>query len=172
MGEYCYIIPSNIKYLHNDTRIGNNEYLNMRGKRIVINLDCNDKINLSIVKQISKMDIVVLPINPEKTILYRPQTKLLTTCNKLPKPNINDYKTMSRFTVIPFETEFVNNPKSQNQIKMNENISETFQQNKKALMWLLINKYYPIYIKEGLKEPSKVDICSGNYREKCLNMEF
>jgi len=98
--------------------------------------------------------------------MYKPQFKLLLTCNKLPHIPSHDGGTWRRLRVSPWETEFVdfvpNNPK---QFPKDRDLCDKLKGWGPSFMYKLLNDYYQIYNKQGLKEPTKVTQYTDKYKK-------
>jgi phage/plasmid-associated DNA primase len=69
----------------------------------------------------------------------------------LPEFNsINDNAVWRRVCVIDFNQKFVDIPKTKNEHKIDNHLPIKLQKLKGAFMWLLLNKYLPIYQEYGL----------------------
>lgn len=108
---------------------------------------------------------------------FTPQFKLGLCCNKLPTIPSDDGGTWRRIRVTPFKSKFVAKDKVDESIhhylrdtSLDEEKLSTWSQ---TFMWMLINEYYPKYIKEGLCEPDEVREYTEKYqRDSDSILEF
>lgn len=96
---------------------------------------------------------------------YKPQFKLILICNKLPNIPSNDGGTWRRLRVLPFESAFVDTPIEKNEFKKDGELTEKMKSWGSPFSWLLLNKYYPTYVKTGLSEPPKVTQYTNQYKK-------
>lgn len=101
--------------------------------------------------------------------MLEPQFKILATCNKLPHIPTTDGGTWRRLRVTPFESEFIDHDKEitnpKRQFYKDYNINTKIKRLAPAFMWYLLKVFYPLYLKEGLREPKKVTQYTDKYRE-------
>lgn len=116
-------------------------------KRIIM-LDENTKIDMSRCIQLTSNDICVRKLYQEQVIIS-PKFKLFTLCNFIPKMNASQIR---RIRIIPFMQHFNNIA----------NYSQKYDMWKQAFMWLLIKKYYPMYISEGLVPSDEMNTLIAN----------
>jgi P4 family phage/plasmid primase-like protien len=184
LGEYFGVVP--ITLLTRKRGGSSNatpELADKAGKRFIVvqEPEHNDVIFVGQMKEYTGRDMILarpLYCNP---FYYIPQYKIALTCNNLPTIPSTDEGTWRRLRVSPFESEFVDsNPnESKRRFLKDEELQEEFKEWSKALMWLVITKYYPIY-KTGIngkqykiKEPAKVTQFTNSYKkESDLYMEF
>jgi P4 family phage/plasmid primase-like protien len=119
----------------------------------------DENIFSSMLKQLSGEDDVSVRQLYEKCFDYTPQFMMNIICNDLPRIVSVDGGTWRRPRVIPWESEFV---------EKESDVTEDYQFVKdlsvvsrmddwvQPFMWLLITKYFPDYLKNGLREPKEV----------------
>lgn len=140
---------------------------NKRGKRFLAlqEPDHDDVIYVGLMKELSGSDFISARALYGEPFTYKPQFKLVLTCNKLPSIPSDDGGTWRRLRVSPWESEFVDNPKLPNQYAKDPKLDEKIKEWKQGFLWLLVNVYYPLYCDEGLKEPKKVTQFTDNYKK-------
>lgn len=162
------------------------ELADKRGVRFVVfqEPEAGDKINISKMKEMSGEDYVHARPLFKKPFKFKPQFKMLLTCNDLPEIPATDHGTWRRIRVSPFESEFVDinkkgnhsrtgEPLDENQFPKDYKLDEKLEKWKQAFMWLLLNVYYKKYKKDGLKEPKKVTQKTEDYeKESDLILEY
>lgn len=135
----------------------------------------DDKINIGFMKELTGQDkIMARPLYGDP-FYYIPQFKTLLACNKLPTIPSDDGGTWRRIRVIDFGQEFVTNPTKPNQQKIDATLRDKLKDWNKALIWLLINKYYLIYSEKGLAEiePERVKVSTNKYKQDSnIYMEY
>jgi len=159
-GDYYATIQSNLLTKERPTAgTPQPELINLRKKRIVIasEVENEQKLNSGFIKSITGKDKFngrLLYSNAE--ISYRFYFKLILLCND--KPSIDkpdDLAFWDRCRCVDFPITFCDNPKKENEKKIDRKID------KKIITWkndfmLLLLKYYKIYKKIGLIATNKV----------------
>lgn len=167
-GEYCEVVPIT---LLTQKRKGSSqaspEVAKLRGKRFVVfqEPENTDEIQVGYMKELTGGDWIYARPLFKDPIRFKPQFKLLLTCNKLPYIPSTDGGTWRRLRVSPWESEFVDDPKKPNQFKKDYDLTEKLNTWKKAFLWYLLKVWYPRFKKEGLKEPAKVTQFTNNYKK-------
>ena len=96
---------------------------------------------------------------------FKPQFKMVMVCNELPEIFGKDNGTWRRIRVVPFIATFVDGePRREYEFTKDKKLGERIGNWKQPFMWLLLRKYYPRYIKEGLNEPKEVQTQTKKYR--------
>jgi len=168
-GDYCGVIPVTLLTKKRcSSGQATPELAGMKGKRFIVfqEPENNDEIQIGFMKELTGGDWIYARSLFREPIRYKPQFKLLLTCNKLPYIPSSDGGTWRRIRVSPWETEFVDNPETINQFKKDYELLDKLELWKSAFIWYLLNKYYPIYKKNGLKEPAKVTQFTNNYKKQ------
>jgi phage/plasmid-associated DNA primase len=135
----------------------------------------DDKINIGCMKELTGQDKIMARPLYREPFYYVPQFKLLLACNKLPSIPSDDGGTWRRIRVIDFSQKFVDKPTLPNEQKKDPELRGKLKSWNQALIWLLINKYYPIYRDKGLDsiEPERVKISTDKYKKDSnIYMEF
>jgi len=123
-----------------------------------------DKINVGLMKELTGNDKITARPLFKDPIEFKPQFKLVLCCNKLPVIPSTDGGTWRRLRVVNFGSKFVDNPKKDNEFKIDPYLSKNFKKWQVSLMSLLIDRYKTYKIK-GLKEPQEVLKDSLKYKE-------
>lgn len=110
---------------------------------------------------------------------YRPQFKLVLLCNDLPYIEDTTDGTWRRIRVLPWKSKFYPydhpdyDPNNPSHFVTDGDLIEKMVEWRQPLMWLLIHKYWPQYIKYGLQEPDEVKKYTNNYKQNSdVYMEF
>lgn len=159
------------------------ELADKAGKRFIVvqEPEHNDVVFVGQMKEYTGKDTILARPLYNNPFYYIPQFKIVLTCNVLPTIPSTDEGTWRRLRVTPFESEFVDsNPnESKRRFLKDEELQEEFKDWSKALMWLIITKYYPLYTKGingkryKIQEPAKVTQFTNNYKKDSdLYMEF
>lgn len=175
-GDYCGVLPVTLLTgKRTSSGQATPELALMRGKRFVVfqEPENNDEIKVGFMKELTGGDWIYARPLFKDPIRFKPQFKLLLTCNKLPHIPSTDGGTWRRLRVSPFESEFVDEPKLAHQFKKDYDLLEKLESWSKAFLWFLLKAYYPIYRKDGLTEPNKVTQFTNKYKKQSdLFFEF
>ena len=134
-----------------------------------------DVINEGIMKEITGGDkIEARPLYSEP-IEFKPQFKLLLTCNDLPEMPGDDEGTWRRVRAVEFPSKFTKypNPKNKYEFEIDTELAEKFPDWAEPFMSLLLNYHKEVYSTKGLHEPEEVLKVTNNYkRANDINIEF
>ena len=172
-GDYCTKLPiSLLTRSRGSSSAASPEIAKTLGKRFCVMQEPeeNDRINVGLMKEITGGDKIEARGLYQEPVIFKPQFKLLLTCNELPKIPSNDGGTWRRLRVLPFLSEFVDEPIKENQFKKDPHLSEKLKQDEyvEAFMSILLH-YYKMYQEHGLHEPSEVLKYTSEYR-KCSDL--
>lgn len=170
-GDYCTKLPvSLITKSRGSSSAASPEIAKTLGKRFCVlqEPEAQDKINVGLMKEITGGDKIEARGLYKDPVIFKPQFKLLLTCNELPNIPSNDGGTWRRLRVLPFKSEFVDNPTKPNQFLKDPYLCEKLVEYGEAFMSILIH-YYKKYSKYGLKEPNEVMKYTKEYR-KCSDL--
>jgi len=183
LGDYFGVLP--VTFLTRKKMSSSNatpELADKFGKRMLViqEPEHNDVVYVGQMKEISGKDTIQARPLYGDPFEYVPQFALVLTCNVLPHIPSSDRGTWRRLRVTPYESEFVeSNPQGLKQFLIDEELSEEFEHWAQPLMWLVLNRYYPIYEKgvDGKKfriaEPAKVKQFTNAYKmDSDIYMEF
>lgn len=186
-GDYCGVLPTTVlTRRRGSSSAATPEMAEMKGKRFVVfqEPEGDDKIHVGFMKELTGSDYIYARPLFRDPIRFKPQFKLLLTCNKLPFIPSTDGGTWRRLRVAPWESEFVDidddgkcngEPLKDNQFPKDYSLGEKLEQWKGAFLWYLINKYYKIYKKndQKIKEPEKVLLFTKKYKKASdIYLEF
>lgn len=151
------------------------ELAKTKGKRFCVfqEPEEGDKIYVGYMKEItSNNDKISARGLFKEPVEFFPQFKLLLTCNNLPDIPATDGGTWRRLRVVPFDMNFVDNPKLPNERKINRKIKDELPNWRLALMSILIKRFNN-YKNNGLKEPIKVTQFTSEYqKDSDVYLEF
>ena len=158
------------------------ELADKRGKRF-LNMDEpeeSDTVYVSKMKELTAgNDKIYARALYGDPFTYKPQFKLILTCNELPHIPSDDGGTWRRIRVLPWKQKYFE--KSDKEYNKNDpthhfkdnTLGERMIKWGPGFAWLILNKWYPRYIKEGLKEPAEVTKFTEAYKkESDVYMEF
>jgi P4 family phage/plasmid primase-like protien len=173
LGDYFGVVPVTLLTRKRGQSSGPTpELADKFGKRFLIiqEPEHNDVVFVGQMKEYTGKDMIMARPMYGDPFYYVPQFTMVLTCNNLPYIPATDNGTWRRLRVTPFESEFVDKPKKPNQFMKDEELQEDFPNWRQPLMWLIINKFYPIYAEgiDGKKykifEPEKVTQFTNNYK--------
>jgi len=124
----------------------------LKNKRLVIGSEPDQqfKLNSTLIKSLSGNDDITgrkLYGHQEK---FHPYFKMILLCNDIPEIDMSDKAIWMRCRCLSFPTSFVSNPTESHEKLIDENLSSKLVTWKLAFFHLL-NKYFMIYLSEGLK---------------------
>lgn len=175
LGTYCCKLP--ITVLTQKRPASNSaapEMLRTKGRRFVClqEPDDNEKIMVGCMKELTGGDKIQARGLYKEPVEFKPQFKMLLTCNHLPSVPSDDGGTWRRIRLVEFLSKFVENPSLENEYPIDSELAEKMKDWSEAFANILI-KYYKIYkfgdpdnnIEAGLHEPKEVMVCTEKYRK-------
>ena len=167
-GDYCCKLP--ITLLTQKRAASNSatpELARTKGKRFAClqEPDENERINVGIMKEMSGGDKIQGRALYKEPIEFKPQFKMVLTCNKLPDVPPDDGGTWRRLRVVEFESEFVEDPDPDkpNQFPIDYELSSKLKLWAPTFMSILIH-YYKDYKENGCQDPEQVKRRTAEYR--------
>lgn len=176
LGSYCSKLP--ITVLTQKRPASNSaapEMLRTKGRRFVClqEPDDNEKIMVGCMKELTGGDKIQARGLYKEPVEFKPQFKMLLTCNHLPTVPSDDGGTWRRIRLVEFESKFVENPVNNNEFPIDTELTEKMKEWDEAFAFILI-KYYKMYKlgdpENGIKpcylyEPRDVLKCTEKYRK-------
>ena len=168
-GDYCCKLP--ITLLTQKRAASNaatSELARTKGKRFACLQEPSEdeKLNVGLMKELTGGDKIQARLIYKEPIEFKPQFKMILTCNTLPNVPSDDGGTWRRIRVVEFTSKFCDNPDPQKpcEFKADYELSEKFPVWKEHFMSLLIT-YYKKYIQYGIIEPDEVLECTKEYQK-------
>jgi len=176
-GDYCCKFP--ITLLTMKRAVSNAptpEIARSKGRRFAVLQEPSEdeKMNVGLMKELTGGDKIIARQLHKDPIEFKPQFKMVLTCNHLPNVPSDDGGTWRRIRVVEFTSRFCEepDPAKPNEFKMDKDLGEKFEIWKEHYMSLLI-EYYKRYLVEGCKEPDEVLKCTRDYqRSNDIMMDF
>jgi P4 family phage/plasmid primase-like protien len=142
------------------------ELANTKGQRFCVfqEPEQNDKIRVGLMKELTGGDSITARKLYHEPITFKPQFKLLLTCNKLPEIPAADGGTWRRLRVVEFKSKFVANPVNKYEFQRDEYLSTKFLKWKSAFMSILLEEFKD-YKENGLNEPEEVIKFTKKYQQ-------
>ena len=168
-GEYCCKLP--ITLLTQKRAASNaatSELARTKGKRFACLQEPSEdeKLNVGLMKELTGGDKIMARSLYKEPIEFKPQTKMILTCNTLPNVPSDDGGTWRRIRVVEFTSKFCENPDplKETEFLADFELSEKFAVWKEPFMSLLI-EYHKKYIETGITEPDEVLQCTKEYQK-------
>ena len=177
MGDYAGIFPvSLLTQKRSACGVASPEMAKAKGKRFMTFSEAEegDQIRVGLMKELTGGDLITARPLFKEPIEFKPQFKLLLTCNKLPHIPSSDGGTWRRLRVVPFKSKFTSkpDPTKKNEFKIDPNLNKSFIIWKESLMSLLIHKFSD-YKRYGITEPAEVLRYTTKYQEDTdINLQF
>ena len=182
LGDYGCTLPiSLITQKRKSSGEANPEVARTMGRRFAVlqEPDVHSKINVGLMKEMSGGDVMMARELYSAPVEFKPQFKMVLTCNQMPELPYEDEGTWRRVRAIQFKAKFLPENEYDDYIaniseeerkyvfKADGDLSEKFDSEKSdwpsALMWILI-QYYQKWTHEGLKEPESVIAFTQEYK--------
>jgi P4 family phage/plasmid primase-like protien len=139
-----------------------------KGRRIAYleETEENSRINASFMKEFTGGGTMIARDLFKKPVEFNVMCKLFLLCNKPPEMSSNDGGSLRRIVAFEFPSHFTEKPDPTNKDHkpIDRSISQKFPKWKEMFMAMLIDVYYPKYMKEGLKIPVNVQKFTEGYQ--------
>lgn len=170
-GTYATVLP--ISLLTNK-RVASNaaspELARVKGRRFcVLQEPENDvKLNVGLMKELTGGDKIVSRDLFCPMVEFKPQFKLVLTCNKMPDIPSNDGGTWRRIRAVEFRSKFCEKPDPtvDTEFPVDIDLAAQVEVLGQALISVLI-PYYKKYLAEGLQAPTDVMAYTLEYQKRC-----
>lgn len=144
------------------------EIARLRGKRFVVLQEPgeNETLQVGIMKELTGGDKIVARSLHKEAIEFKPQFKMILTCNQLPKLPADDGGTWRRVKLVEFKSSFKEtpNPTSPNEFQLDPHLSEKMKKWSQGFFWIL-TQYYAIYKRDGYTEPEEIKAFTRQYQQ-------
>lgn len=146
----------------------NSAIMALKGKRFCVfpEPNANDKLNVGTIKQFSGGDDISARALYKQEETFTPTFKMALCCNDLPVIENIDGGLRRRLKVIEFKTKFVDEVSKPSHKQKDETLKETgtIAQLGIEFINLLLEKFLPLYNKEGLKDcPDEINTYTKIY---------
>lgn len=144
------------------------EIARLVGKRFVVLQEPNEneRIQVGIMKEYTGGDKITVRTLNKEPIEFKPQFKMVLTCNKLPSVPADDGGTWRRIRAVEFKSKFKENPDPDcpNEFPLDHTLGEKLKKWKHAFFWML-TQYHKQYREHGYKEPAEVMAYTTKYQQ-------
>lgn len=148
------------------------EKVRMKGKRCGVfqETDDGDKINVGIMKEFTGGDKILvrdLYKGAADMIQFKPQIKLILTCNQLPNVPSNDDGTWRRLRVIEFNSKFTStpDPSKDNEFLIDTNLKQSINAWAPTFISYLLHIYIEYKKMPYLEDPIEVQASTNQYKK-------
>jgi P4 family phage/plasmid primase-like protien len=177
-GDYCCKFP--VTLLTQKRAASNSattELARAKGKRFTVLQEPSEdeKLNVGLMKELSGGDKIQARAIFKEPIEFKPQFKMVLTCNHLPNVPSDDGGTWRRIRLVEFTSKFTYDPdpEKENEFPIDTDLSSRFGDWKEYFMSLLIEYYKKYCLTGGVKEPEEVLKCTREYqRNNDFYLEF
>ena len=170
-----YISSADVSLLTNKRGLSSSaspDVIRLKGKRMVsfAEPENNDTLKTGILKAFSGGDTIISRELYKAPVAFKLQASMFMCCNTIPAVSSIDMGTFRRLRIIEFTSKFCENPKKENEFKIDPMIKEKIKGWRPYFMSMLIH-YYNIYNQElstngFIEEPDEVKIATNKYKEE------
>ena len=145
------------------------EMARIKGRRFAVlqEPDQHTKINVGLMKEMTGGDTIQARALYKEPVEFKPQIKMILTCNHLPELPYDDEATWRRVRSVEFKAKFTDpcdvDPTDKYSHPKDEELSEKFPGWAEPFIWIIL-QYYKRWKEDGLKEPSSVIAFTKKYQ--------
>jgi P4 family phage/plasmid primase-like protien len=168
IGDYYCIMP--IALLTQKRAASNSaqsELERTKGRRFAVMQEPSDqdKINIGFMKELSGNDRIITRGLYKEPTEFKPQFKMILTCNELPEVPSDDGGTWRRIRVVEFKSKFCEkpDPNKNTEFAMDLELGDKFERWAEPFMSLLIERHKQIN-PNTISEPMEVRIATESYK--------
>lgn len=169
VGDYYCILP--IALLTQKRAASNaaqSELERTKGRRFAVMQEPSeaDRINIGLMKELSGNDRILVRCLYKEPYEFKPQFKMILTCNELPEVPSDDGGTWRRLKVCNFSSKFTENPNpnNPNEFPMDLELSDKFDRWKEMFLSMLIERHKTIQ-PNSIHEPMEVRVATESYKQ-------
>lgn len=169
VGDYYCILP--IALLTQKRAASNSaqsELERTKGRRIAVMQEPgeSEKLNIGLMKELSGGDRIMTRALFKEPVEFRPQFKMIMTCNELPEVPSDDGGTWRRIRVIQYKSKFTDNPDPGNPLEfpLDSELLEKFDKWADIFISMLIAHHATMDFKK-IVEPDEVKLATESYKK-------
>jgi P4 family phage/plasmid primase-like protien len=168
IGDYYCILP--IALLTQKRAASNaaqSELERTKGRRFAVMQEPseNERLNIGLMKELSGQDRILVRTLFKEPYEFKPQFKMILTCNELPEVPSDDGGTWRRIKVCNFSSRFCENPDiNKNEFHMDFELTEKFEKWKEVFISMMIERHKQINF-SSIHEPCEVRIATESYKQ-------
>jgi len=169
VGEYYCILPiALLTQKRTASNAAQSELERTKGRRVAVMQEPgeSEKLNIGLMKELSGGDIIQCRGLFKEPVEFRPQFKMIMTCNELPEVPSDDGGTWRRIRVIEFTSKFTDAPDPNNPKEFPVDPELTGKLDRWADMFIsmTLDHHSKMDVK-GLVEPMEVRIATESYKK-------
>jgi P4 family phage/plasmid primase-like protien len=169
IGDYYCILPiALLTQKRTASNSAQSELERTKGRRFAIMQEPgeSEKLNTGLMKELSGGDRILVRGLFKEPIEFRPQFKMILTCNELPEVQSDDGGTWRRIRVINFTSKFVErpNPAVKTEFPIDMELSEKFDLWANQFVGMLIH-HHKNFDPKKMTEPVEVRIATEGYKK-------
>jgi P4 family phage/plasmid primase-like protien len=128
----------------------------------------NERLNIGLMKEMTGGDKLYARGLYREGTEFKPQFKMILTCNHLPVVPSDDGGTWRRIRVVKFESRFCDNPdpNKPNEFPIDTDLPTRFDEWKEPFMSMLIDVYKVMVTSPKIREPEEVLECTREYQRR------
>jgi P4 family phage/plasmid primase-like protien len=169
VGDYYCILPiSLLTQKRAASNSAQSELERTKGRRFAVMQEPseNEKINIGLMKELSGGDRIMTRGLFKEPIEFKPQFKMIMTCNELPEVPSDDGGTWRRIRVVDFSSKFTDNPDPNNprEFKIDTELANKFERWADTFISMLIHNHKSNNL-NNIPEPTEVRIATEGYKK-------
>jgi P4 family phage/plasmid primase-like protien len=169
IGDYYCILPvALLTQKRTASNSAQSELERTKGRRFAVMQEPgeSEKLNTGLMKELSGGDRILVRGLFKEPIEFRPQFKMILTCNELPEVQSDDGGTWRRIRVIKFISKFVENPNPEikTEFPIDMELSEKFDIWADMFVSMLI-EHHKAFDPKKMVEPMEVRIATEGYKQ-------
>jgi P4 family phage/plasmid primase-like protien len=149
----------------NNANEANTEKVKLMNKRFAFLSEPEDgeKINIGLLKELTGSEEIVARGLYQDSVSFVMEAKLYLACNELPEIKGEDTALWRRIRVIDFPSRFVDDPKEENEYKIDRTLPSRMREDitwRQTFLKILLEFYY-----KEVTEPNEVKVRTNEYRQ-------
>lgn len=168
IGDYYCILPiALLTQKRTQSNSAQAEVERTKGRRLTVMQEPGDgeKLNIGLMKELTGGDRILTRGLFKDPIEFKPQFKMIMTCNDMPEVSSDDGGTWRRIRVVQFTSKFTDkpDPKKSNEFKADPSLSERFDRLADTFISMLIDHHKHIDV-TNIDEPPEVTKATDMYK--------
>jgi len=169
VGDYYCILPiSLLTQKRAASNSAQSELERTKGRRYAVMQEPSEgeRLNIGLMKELSGGDTILCRGLFKEPIQFKPQFKMIMTCNELPEVPSDDGGTWRRIRVVNFDSKFTEtpNPTNPKEFPLDTELGDRFERWANAFMSMLIENHKNTDLK-NIQEPMEVRIATESYKK-------
>lgn len=169
VGDYYCILPiSLLTQKRAASNTAQSELERTKGRRYAVMQEPSEgeRLNIGLMKELSGGDTILCRGLFKEPIQFKPQFKMIMTCNELPEVPSDDGGTWRRIRVVNFDSKFTETPDQNNpkEFPLDTELGDSFDRWANAFLSMLIENHKNTDLK-NIQEPMEVRIATESYKK-------